>query len=49
MQACLSPVCIDVILTAVRRVREGQLLTVKQFQSLLGLMVAASNVIPFCT
>ncbi len=32
---------------SVKRVREGQSLTVKQFQRLLGLMAAASNVIPF--
>ncbi|KAL0159179.1 hypothetical protein M9458_042904, partial [Cirrhinus mrigala] len=30
-----------------RRVKEGRSLTVKQFQQLLGLMAAASNVIPF--
>ncbi len=35
------------ILTTVRKVREGLSLTVKQFQLLLGLMAAASNVIPF--
>ncbi len=35
------------ILTSVKRVREGRSLTVKQFQKLLGLMSAASNVIPF--
>ncbi|XP_053089198.1 uncharacterized protein LOC117597041 [Pangasianodon hypophthalmus] len=35
------------ILTAVARVREGWSLTVKWFQKLLGLMAAASNVIPF--
>ncbi len=45
MQAHLSPVHIDAILTAVRRVRVT--LTVKQFQRLLDLMAAASNVIPF--
>ncbi len=37
---------INSILTAVRRAKEGQSLTVKQFQRLLGLMAAASNVIP---
>ncbi len=47
MQARLSPVRIESILTTVRRVREGLSLTVKQFQILLGLMAAASNVIPF--
>ncbi|KAI2642984.1 enzymatic polyprotein [Labeo rohita] len=47
MQACLSPARIELILTAVTRVKEGQSLTVKQFQRLLGLMAAASNVIPF--
>ncbi|KAI2657251.1 enzymatic polyprotein [Labeo rohita] len=35
------------ILTAVTRVKEGRSLTVKQSQQLLGLMAAASNVIPF--
>ncbi|KAI2652678.1 enzymatic polyprotein [Labeo rohita] len=35
------------ILTAVTRVKEGRSLTVKQSQRLLGLMAAASNVIPF--
>ncbi len=45
MQARLSPARIESILVAVRRVREGQSLTVKQFQRLLGLMAAASNVI----
>ncbi len=47
MQACLSPARIKSILTAVKRVREGQSLTVIQFQRLLGLMAAVSNVIPF--
>ncbi len=47
MQARLSLARIESILTAVKRVREGQSLTVKQFQKLLGLMAAASNVIPF--
>ncbi|KAI2665856.1 Transposon Ty3-G Gag-Pol polyprotein [Labeo rohita] len=47
MQACLSPARIESILTAVARVKQGRSLTVKQFQQLLGLMAAASNVIPF--
>ncbi|KAI2653704.1 Transposon Ty3-G Gag-Pol polyprotein [Labeo rohita] len=47
MQARLSPARIESILAAVRRVRIGRSLTVKQFQQLLGLMAAASNVIPF--
>ncbi|KAI2646041.1 Transposon Ty3-I Gag-Pol polyprotein [Labeo rohita] len=47
MQARLSPARIKLILTAVARVKEGRSLTVKQFQQLLGLMAAASNVIPF--
>ncbi len=46
MQARMSPARIESILTTVRRVKEGQSLTVKQFQRLLGLMAAASNVIP---
>ncbi|KAI2651173.1 Retrovirus-related Pol polyprotein from transposon 17.6 [Labeo rohita] len=47
MQARLSPARIETILTAVARVKEGRSLTVKQFQQLLGLMAAASNVIRF--
>ncbi|KAI2647410.1 Transposon Ty3-G Gag-Pol polyprotein [Labeo rohita] len=47
MQARLSPARIELILAAVKRVKEGRSLTVKQFQQLLGLMAAASNVIPF--
>ncbi|KAI2647949.1 Transposon Ty3-G Gag-Pol polyprotein [Labeo rohita] len=47
MQARLSPSRIESILTAVARVKEGRSLTVKQFQRLLGLIAAASNVIPF--
>ncbi|KAI2660091.1 Transposon Ty3-G Gag-Pol polyprotein [Labeo rohita] len=47
MQARLSPARIESILAAVRRVRIGRSLTVKQLQQLLGLMAAASNVIPF--
>ncbi len=47
MQARLSPARIESILNTVRRVREGLSLTVKQFQRLLGLMAAASNMIPF--
>ncbi len=47
MQAHLSPACIKSILSAVKRIRLGQSLTVKQFQRLLGLMAAASNMIPF--
>ncbi|KAL0175449.1 hypothetical protein M9458_027779, partial [Cirrhinus mrigala] len=47
MQACLSPAWIESIFAAVIRVKEGRSLTVKQLQQLLGLMEAASNVIPF--
>ncbi len=47
MQARMSPARIESIFTSVKRVREDQSLTVKQFQRLLGLMAAASNVIPF--
>ncbi len=46
MQARMSPARIESILTEVRRVKEGQSLTVKQLQRLLALMAAASNVIP---
>ncbi|XP_048024136.1 LOW QUALITY PROTEIN: uncharacterized protein LOC125253920 [Megalobrama amblycephala] len=47
MQARLSPARIESILSTVNQIRLGQSLTVKQFQRLLGLMAAASNVIPF--
>ncbi len=47
MQARLSPARIESILTTVARVREGQSLTAKLFQKLLGLMAAASNVVTF--
>ncbi|CAM4576079.1 unnamed protein product [Leuciscus chuanchicus] len=47
MQALLSPPRVDSILAAVKSVKLGQLLTVKQFQRLSGLMAAASNGIPF--
>ncbi|XDV16809.1 hypothetical protein PO909_016345 [Leuciscus waleckii] len=47
MQARLSPARISAILTAVKGVKLSQSLTVKQFQRLLGLMAAASNVITF--
>ncbi len=46
MLARLSPAWIESSLTAVTRVKEGQSFTVKQFQRLLGLMAAVSNVIP---
>ncbi len=46
IQARMSPARIESILMEVRRVKEGQSLTVKQFQRLLGLMAAASNLIP---
>ncbi len=41
MQARLSPARTESILATVKRVREGQSLTVKIFQKLLGLMEAA--------
>ncbi len=49
MQARLSPARIESILSAVERIRLGQSLTVRQFQSqrLLSLMATASNVITF--
>ncbi len=47
MQACLSLTRIESILSAVKSIRLGQSLTVKHFQRPLGLMAAASNVIPF--
>ncbi len=47
MQARLSPARIDSILSAVERIRLGQSLTARQFQRLVGLMAAASNMIPF--
>ncbi|KAL0201495.1 hypothetical protein M9458_004682, partial [Cirrhinus mrigala] len=46
--AGMSFSCSDrVILAVVKRVEVGRSLTVKQFQQLLGLMAAASNVVPF--
>ncbi len=47
MWAQLSPACIESILVKVSRIKLGHAITVKQFQRLLGLMAAASNVIPF--
>ncbi len=38
---------IESILSAVKRIKLGQSLTVRQFQRLLGLMTAASKVIPY--
>ncbi len=46
MQARMTPARFESILIAVARVKAGRSLTVKQFQRLLGLMAAASNVIP---
>ncbi len=46
MQARITPAQIESIVTAVARLKEGQSLTVKEFQRLMGLMAAASNVIP---
>ncbi len=48
MQARLSPARIESILSAVKRIKLGQSLTVKQFQRLLGLMASASNVLLDC-
>ncbi|KAI2655685.1 Retrovirus-related Pol polyprotein from transposon 17.6 [Labeo rohita] len=47
MQARLSPARIESILAAVATVKEGQSLNNSPLQQLLGLMAAASNVIPF--
>ncbi len=47
VQVRLSPACKESILSAVKSIRLGQSLTFKQFQRLLGLMAATSNVIPF--
>ncbi len=47
MQARLSPARIDLTLAAVNSVKLGQSLTLKQFQGLLCLVAAASDVIPF--
>jgi hypothetical protein len=46
MQAQLSPARIESILTSVSRIKLGQAVTVKHFQRVLGLMAAASSVIP---
>ncbi len=43
----MSPARIKSIFTSVKRVREGRSLTVKQFQKMMGLMSATSNVILF--
>lgn len=43
MQACLFPTRIELILLAIGRIKQCQAITAK----LLGLMAAASNVIPF--
>ncbi len=47
MQARLSPAHIESILMTVARVREGQSLTVKLYQKLLGLRVAAPRGVLF--
>ncbi|XDV37990.1 hypothetical protein PO909_007490 [Leuciscus waleckii] len=47
MRAQLSPARIESILSTVTRINLGQAVTVKHFQRVLGLMAAASNIIPF--
>ncbi len=47
MRAQLSLAHIESIMAAVTRIKLGQFITVKQFQRLLGLMAAVSNVIHF--
>ncbi len=47
MRAQLSPNRIESILAMVSRIKLGHTITLKQFQRLLGLMAAASNVITF--
>ncbi len=47
MRAPLSPARIESILAMVSRIKLGHAITVKQFQGLLGLMAAVSNVLPF--
>lgn len=46
MQAHLSPAYVELILAAMKDIRLGQELSVLQAQRLLGLMVAAANIIP---
>lgn len=46
MQARMSPARIESVLAMVSGLKLGQAITVKQFQRLLGLMAAASNIIP---
>ena len=46
MRAQLSPARIEYILTTVSRLKLGQAVTVKHFQRVLGLMAAASSMIP---
>ncbi len=48
MQARMTPARIESILRASARAKKGRSVTMKQFQRLLGLMAAASNVIPIC-
>ena len=47
MRAQLSPACINTILNTMKSIRLGQAITVKHFQRVLGLMAAASTVVPF--
>jgi len=47
MRAVLSPALVTMILSVAKEIKLGQSLTVEQFQRLLGLMPAASNIIPF--
>ncbi len=47
IQERMSPARIESFLISIKRVRKGRSLTVKQFRKLLGLMSAASNVVPF--
>lgn len=45
MQAHLSPTCVISVLNTVKGIRLGQELSVLEIHKLLGLMVAAANVI----
>ena len=47
MRTQLSSARINTILNTMKSIRLGQAITVKHFQRVLGLMAAASTVVPF--
>ena len=46
MRVQLSPACVESILNTLKEIKLGQKVTVHHFQKSLGLMAAASTVIP---